>query len=261
VHNIEGDGFSAGIDHVCTVVMRACPQATPVVMIAKTAVKGIAFGFGKFVIDKIRNYRQRKKEARCTKNDHKKQEETGCFKVAQEPIIVHIYPIQDGNQDIGCRIIVPSEKQNISAPGCVSAAEETKNSSHIFPVVQNKEPMILLKQADTEVDSENKQYPGPWYDRTEDWIKEYPFGQKVAKHLERSKYTNQGKRAFRVINNIEGCDGFKKGDFVVIDALHKDHLEVFDKWKEWKGVANFDGTKNENKTAQGNNTPREPLRL
>ncbi len=77
--------------------------------------------------------------------------------------------------------------------------------------------------------------------------------------MERSIYVNQGKRAFEVLNNIDGCDGFEKGDYVVIDGLYKDHLEVFDKHGEWKSVANFDGTKNEKKTEQGKEKPRRPL--
>lgn len=104
-------------------------------------------------------------------------------------------------------------------------------------------------------------YLGPQYDRTEDWIKEHPFGQKIAKSLKSSKYTNQGKRVFRVIEEIEDCQGFKKGDFIVVDALHKDHLEVFDKLGKWIGVANFDGTKNNDKTMQGKKEARGNLAL
>ena len=59
---------------------------------------------------------------------------------------------------------------------------------------------------------------------------------------------------------LDNCDGFKKGDYVVIDALHHDHLEVFDKHGEWKRVANFDGTINEKKTEQGAKVPRERLK-
>jgi hypothetical protein len=78
--------------------------------------------------------------------------------------------------------------------------------------------------------------------------------------LERSTYTNQGKRAFKVIENIENCKGFKKGDYIVVDALHKDHLEVFGKDRKWKSVANFYGAKNIEKTNQGKREPRQPLR-
>ena len=71
---------------------------------------------------------------------------------------------------------------------------------------------------------------------------------------------NQGKRAFKVIENIENCDGFKKGDYIVVDAMHKDHLEVFDRHANWKSVANFDGTKNKKKTEQGAQEPRQKLK-
>jgi hypothetical protein len=64
----------------------------------------------------------------------------------------------------------------------------------------------------------------------------------------------------KVTKNIEDCDGFKKGDYVVIDAMHKDHLEVFDKRGGWVRVANFDGAKNHEKTKQGEKESRVPLR-
>lgn len=102
-------------------------------------------------------------------------------------------------------------------------------------------------------------YLGPRYDRTEDWIKEHSFGQKIATSLQRSRYINQGKRVFKVTEDIEDCDGFEKDDFIVVDALHNDHLEVFDKLGKWKGVANFDGTKNEDKTMQGKKESRGSL--
>ena len=47
---------------------------------------------------------------------------------------------------------------------------------------------------------------------------------------------------------------------MVIDALHGDHLEVFDKHGEWKQVANLDGTMNKKKTDQGSKVPRERLK-
>ena len=115
--------------------------------------------------------------------------------------------------------------------------------------------------ATKQVESENKEkrYDGPKYNRTEDWIKEHSFGKKIKEWLQRTDYTNQGKRAFKILKDIEGCNGLKKGDYVVVDALHNDHLEVFDKYKEWKHVANFDGTKNEKKTEQAKQKPRRQL--
>ena len=77
--------------------------------------------------------------------------------------------------------------------------------------------------------------------------------------MERSCYINQGKRAFELVKKIENCDGFKRGEYVVIDALHNDHLEVFDKHGNWSHVANFDGTINYEKTKQGQKDKRKPL--
>jgi hypothetical protein len=133
-------------------------------------------------------------------------------------------------------------------------------STHIsceFPVAGVEKPVLhhaATQQSDCD---ENKRYDGPWYHRTEDWIKKF----KEKDKLERSMYINQGKRAFELLEDIEGYDGFKKGDFVVIDALHNDHLEVFGKNLKWKHVANFDGTKNIEKTKQGEKEPRQPLKI
>jgi len=86
------------------------------------------------------------------------------------------------------------------------------------------------------------------------------IGQKIKTLLERSAFTNQGKRAFQLIGKIKNCDGIKKGDYVVVDALHNDHLEVFDKNKKWSHVVNFDGTINYEKTKQGQKDKRQPLK-
>lgn len=41
--------------------------------------------------------------------------------------------------------------------------------------------------------------------------------------------------------------------------MHKDHLEVFDKRGKWVDVSNFDGTKNRDKTKQGEKESRGEL--
>jgi len=53
--------------------------------------------------------------------------------------------------------------------------------------------------------------------------------------------------------------GLKKSDYVVVDAMHHDHLEVFDKKGRWIQVANFDGSQNKTKTEQGQKETRKPL--
>ena len=165
---------------------------------------------------------------------------TGCYQPVQEVPIV--CGIKAGKLDLPTQLVHEIPKDIGLAQGCA------------FPI--HIEQPILHHAATTQTDGvENKRYEGPWYNRTEDWIKEFEYKDK----LERSGYINQGKRAFEVLKNIEGCDGFEKGDFVVIDGLHKDHLEVFGKDKKWKNVANFDGSLNIEKTEQGAKTPRQPL--
>jgi len=146
----------------------------------------------------------------------------------------------------------PYLKSDEVSVGCEFPIEVVTVSTLAF---QDTQKDVSPKNSETE----NKRYEGPYYARTEDWIKDHPFGQKIKNSLERSIYTNQGKRAFEVVKKIENCDGFKKGDYVVVDALHKDHLEVFGKGREWKSVANFDGTMNVEKTEQGRKESRRPL--
>ena len=164
---------------------------------------------------------------------------TGCYQPVQDVPIV--CDIQAGKVDLPKKLVHEIPENSIDK-GCE------------FPI-QVEEPLLHNPATtQTEVDG-NKRYEGPWYNRTEDWVKEFQHKDK----LERSIYINQGKRVFEVLKNIEGCDGFEKGDFIVIDALHNDHLEVFGKDKEWKHVANFDGTLNEKKTEQGRKELRRPL--
>ena len=164
---------------------------------------------------------------------------TGCYQPVQNVPVV--CDIKAGKPDLPTQFVHEIPKDIGMDKGC-----------EIPVVVENP---VLYHAATTQTDRENKRYEGPWYNRTEDWVKE--FEQKGT--LERSGYINQGKRAFKVLRDIEGCDGFKKGDFIVIDALHNDHLEVFGKNLRWKHVANFDGTLNQKKTEQGREEPRQPL--
>lgn len=164
---------------------------------------------------------------------------TGCYQPVQD--VPFVCDIKAGQPDLLTKLVheIP---------------ENVVDKSYEFPI--HAEKPVLHEAATTQAgDNENKRYDGPWYNRTEDWVKEFKHKDK----LERSIYINQGKRAYKVIKKIEECDGFDKGDFVVIDALHKDHLEVFGKNLQWKQVANLDGTKNTKKTEQGKNEPRKPL--
>src|SRR4029079_7530048 len=101
-------------------------------------------------------------------------------------------------------------------------------------------------------EKEKERYDGPEYTRTEDWIKNSPFG----KYFERLNKGMQGKRAFRLKKKIPEVTGISEGQSVVIDAEHKDHLEVYDENNRWSHVANFDGTKNVEKSNKGKKEPR-----
>ena len=164
---------------------------------------------------------------------------TGCYQPVQDAPIV--CDIKAGKLDLPTQLVHEIPENNI-------------DKGYEFPIYV--EQPILHEAATAQTDGdENKRYNGPWYNRTEDWVKEFEHKNK----LERSGYINQGKRVFAILEDIKGCDGLKKGYYVVVDALHKDHLEVFGRDLEWKHVANFDGTKNIEKTKQGSKEQRRPL--
>ncbi len=236
-HNIDP------VSTVGTIVLSvACPPAGVAAAIATWGILGCVM-FCKH----RKAHRYESQHRGCfspeSKNGASTPIDTGCYEPVQNVPIV--CDIKAGKVDLPTKLIHEIPENNVDK-GCE------------FPI--HAEKPILHNAATTQIDgSEVKRYDGPWYNRTEDWIKEHPFGQKIKDCLERTEHINHGKRAFRVIKKIEGCDGFNKGDFVVIDALHNDHLEVFNKRGKWIRVANFDGTVNHEKTTQGEKDSRVPL--
>ncbi len=244
VHNIEPTTTTTTV----VVLSAVCPPAAVAVAIAEVIGLGIA-GCLMYRVYK-KSEKNKKKFDGCFSpqnewNNNVVTNAKGCY----SSDISVIDPV------IGCGIVEnPIKVVEVIPYGTVDGMDD----KCIFPIAEIEQSVLCASAVENEC-GESRQYPGPWYNRTEDWINEHPFAQKIKKSVERSCYVNQGKRAFKMIKNIEGCDGFKKGDYVVVDAMHKDHLEVFDRYGEWKSVANFDGTRNEKKTEQGRQEPRQRL--
>ncbi len=114
----------------------------------------------------------------------------------------------------------------------------------------------LIQSCLTSSEQQKDRYNGPKYHRTEDWVKE--FEEQTKKVFEKTNFKPHGQRVFKIIRDIPGT-ALKKGMYVALDALHKDHLEVYGKNREWIFVINFDGTINEQKTEQAKKTKRYPL--
>jgi hypothetical protein len=199
-------------------------------------------------------------------------ENEGCFKPddnANQPQIC-ITPFEEPKKDgsvpcPGVDSVTWTARNVVSCPDITAMLPSIESGVYILPI----EPIVseLIHTAEAVDVIGNKQheeskgrYDGPTYHRTEDWIVHHPFGQLIQDALARSDYVNQGKRAFEVTKKLDNCEGFDKGDYVVIDAQHKDHLEVFNAKAKWTHVANFDGTKNHEKTKQGQQTKRAPLK-
>jgi|GEM_PF-4623855 len=155
----------------------------------------------------------------------------------------------------------PSKKEK---PGCVYPPVEVPKPLINVPVQPDWRDYILTdakavdknKQQDKGQTEEKKRYDGPTYGRTENWIDNSLFG----KEFERTEKGMQGKRAFRLKKKIPALTGISEGEYVVVDAAHKDHLEVYNKHGDWTHVANFDGTKNVEKTKQGEKETRQKLK-
>jgi len=204
--------------------------------------------------------------AYCTYKKHQKQKKIseGCF--CHDVVLQHC----ESSKIDGCyRKIITDIKPahvceiEIEIPAAISITCNTEDFDkdsfvHVLPV-EVDEPLLLgcqkIEVKGGIIGEEVKRYSEQRYSRTEDWINKHPFGKKIKTALCRSSYKNQGKRVFKVVKKIEKCDGFSKGDYIAVDAMHNDHLEVFNMRGKWINVANFDGTKNYKKTRQQQGKP------
>jgi len=232
-HNVEPFSTTA-----TTVVLPAVTAACPPAGVALAIGQVIACGVVACVIfcKHRRDARHNIKHDGCFTPESRNATPvvTGCYQPI--PDVPVVCDIKAGKLDLPT-VFVNEIPEKVVDKGCEFPAE--------------RQQPILHHAAQTQTDvGDKKRYDGPTYNRTEDWVKEFEHKDK----LERTDHFKQGKRAFKV-----GCNGFRKCDYVIIDALHKDHLEVYGSNGKWKQVANFDGTKNEKKTEQGKDEPRQPL--
>ncbi len=233
-HNVEPVSMVGTATIVLPALTTACPPAG--------IVAGVAWGIlGCVMFCKHRKaHRYELQHKGCFSPESRNGTTTpiasGCYEPVQNVPIV--CDIKAGKEDLPTKLVHEIPENNVDK-GCE------------FPI--HVEQPILHHAATIQTDGdENRHYEGPWYNRTEDWVKEFKHKDKLG----RTDHFNQGKRLFKVLKKIEDSDALKKGDYVVVDALHNDHLEVYDGSRNWKCVANFDGTKNEQKTQQAKRTLR-----
>ena len=69
------------------------------------------------------------------------------------------------------------------------------------------------------------------------------FGKKLKKITRKTSQRKHGQPVYEV---TEKCPeyGLRKGDYVYLDAKHRDHLEVFSDNKNTRKVLNVDGSEN-----------------
>lgn len=71
-----------------------------------------------------------------------------------------------------------------------------------------------------------------------------PMGKKLKEVVEATSRNYKGIKIFRAIRDVEEF-GIKEGDWLYLDKMHKDHIEVFcHKGKPLRTVLNMDGTQN-----------------
>ncbi|WP_223849625.1 hemagglutinin repeat-containing protein [Pseudomonas koreensis] len=85
-------------------------------------------------------------------------------------------------------------------------------------------------------------------EKMEDFFNQPGFGGELADATRKTSKRFQGQTVYQVTQKI--APNIKKGDQIYLDNLHKDHLEVFDKFGDVKYVLNLDGSKNNEKTAK-----------
>jgi hypothetical protein len=87
-----------------------------------------------------------------------------------------------------------------------------------------------------------------------EFFTDHSFGRFIKDSLEKTKKLYDGQALYKVTQNING--DLKKGYYVYLDGLHKDHLEVFTNRGGFHKVLNLDGTTNFSKTEAAFNSGR-----
>ncbi|MBD8146548.1 hypothetical protein IFT70_23200 [Pantoea agglomerans] len=82
-----------------------------------------------------------------------------------------------------------------------------------------------------------------------EFLKNTSFGGEVKNITRKTSKQYQGQSVYQAQGKTG--DLIKKGDQLYLDAMHKDHLEVFDKNGNFKAVLNLDGSVNIEKTNAG----------
>lgn len=71
-----------------------------------------------------------------------------------------------------------------------------------------------------------------------------PIGDKLKKVTQETSFERNGSKIYKVIEDVQEW-GIKKGDWLYLDRMHKDHIEVFKRCgKIMRTVLNMDGTQN-----------------
>lgn len=92
-------------------------------------------------------------------------------------------------------------------------------------------------------------------DNMKDFFRNFEFGKLLKSKSDPTKLDFQGKKIYKITEKIHPY--LKKGDYIYLDALHLDHIEVFDKNKNFVCVLNLNGSFNKSKTVKALNENRK----
>jgi hypothetical protein len=181
----------------------------------------------------------------------------GCFAPDDEynKTHTHITPIENPlpKTAIGCIGIevIPSQKVIPKGYDKYNEPETNKVNGCFEPVDVGDGLLCYSQEKPTVKDNSNIRYNGPKARNWKEFERDCPMGQQHG-----DKFINTGRQnpkdgspIRQLSEDIPKTEMFKKGYQFALDRFHEgDHMEVWDKNRNWVGVANLDGSKNQVKS-------------
>jgi hypothetical protein len=179
---------------------------------------------------------------------------SGCFTVQNLIDISCAYPIENPLPQIqaGCVEIEISVANDHITNFCSKSHDQatTHNSGCFEPNPHNQEGSGYSQGKNAQPENKGR-YNGPTARNWKEFEGNCPIGQKYGKKFVHTGIQNpkDGSPVRKLSEDIPNTEMFKKGYHFALDKFHDgDHFEVWNKRKEWIGVANLDGSENKKKT-------------
>jgi len=240
-HNIEP--ISTAGTAVLTI---ACPPAGIALAI------GQAVGFG--VLACVMYCKHRSNSRTQIKND-------GCFTPDSRNTIPVITGCHRPIPDVPVVCDIKAGQVDLPKMFVHEIPEQVRDTGCVFPAELQQPVLHNAATTQTEV-GDNKRYDGPIARNWKEFEENCPIGQEHGKKFTPTGRQNpkDGSPIRQLSEDIPNTEMFKKGHQFAPDRLHGgDHFEVWDKNRNWIGVANLDGSKNYAKSNAEKNTNNRKL--